>query len=177
MNGDGVRRLLAVAVLVVLVALVGLGAVRGWRSRTRRQAALPAPSAVPSGADTSTLRVEGTYVSTTLAGAELDRVTAHGLGPRAAATLAVGPAGVVVDRVGSVPFLVPARDVLGTGVSSGMTGKMAGRPEILLLRWRCGDAELDTGFRPASREHRSALPALADRIAAALAPTPRQEAS
>ena len=171
MSGEGVRRLLAVAVLVAVVALVGLGAWRGWLARTRRQGDIPAPAAPPAQLGAPELELAGTYVTTTRAGDWLDRVTAHGLGPRAAASLAVSADGVVLRRSGAPELFIPAGDVVGVGVSAGMAGKVPGRAELLVLRWRSGTAELDTGFRPGSRADRAAIGALAQRLGAELGTT------
>lgn len=176
MSGEALRRLLAVAVLVAVVALVGLGAWRGWRARARRQGDIPAPAAPPGDLGAPAVELAGTYVTTTRAGDWLDRVTAHGLGPRAAATLAVSGAGVVLRRDGAPELFVPAGDVLGVGVSSGMVGGVPGRPELLVLRWRSGSAELDTGFRPATRADRAGIGALVQRLGAELGTTGEEAA-
>lgn len=170
MSGESLRRLLAVLVLLALVLLLALAARHGWRARARRGADIPAPAPVPDGPGEPVLEVDGTYVTTTRAGDPLDRVTAHGLGPRAAATLSASPAGVVFERDGSPPFLVPSGDVVGVGTSAGMVGKAPGRQELLLLRWRAGAVELDTGFRPGRRADRAEITALADRLQSLLDP-------
>lgn len=171
MNGDSLRRALAVLVLALVVAAIGIGMVRGWRARERRQSGIAAPAEPPRSLGKPVATLTGTYVSTTVAGQFLDRVVAHGLGPRSTAVLAVHPSGLVLSRNGADPLFVPAADVVGIGDSAGMTGKVVGRPEILLVRWRTGDSVLDTGFRPGWRADRADLPALAAGIAAALDPT------
>ncbi len=170
MSSETVRRLLAVLVLALVLVAVGIGMVRGWRARGRRQSGIAAPAAPPAGLGEPVSTLTGTYVSTTTAGEFLDRVVAHGLGPRAAGELAVHPAGLVLSRDGADPLFIAAADVVGIGDSAGMAGKVLARPEILLVRWRLGDTVLDTGFRPAARADRSDVPGLAARTAAALHP-------
>jgi len=167
-SGEALRRLLAVLVLALVLVAVGTGMVRGWRARGRRQSGIAAPRVPPADLGGPAFTLTGTYVSTTTAGQFLDRVVAHGLGPRAAAELAVHPSGLVLSRDGADPLFVPAADVVGLGDSAGMAGKVLARPEILLIRWRAGDTVLDTGFRPGSRADRADVPALAARTAAAL---------
>lgn len=177
MSGESLRRLLAVLVLALGVAAAGLGMIRGWRARGHRQSGLPAPVAAPATLGEPVSTLAGTYVSTTLAGQFLDRVVAHGLGPRATAVLAVHPAGLVLSRDGSEPMFIRAAEVVGIGDSAGMVGKVVGRPELLLVRWHAGDTLLDTGFRPRARADRDQIPALAARITETLGVPPdrRQE--
>lgn len=174
MSPESVRRLLAVVLLGLVLAAVGVAMVRGWRARIARQSGIRAPQAPPAELGEPTLVVAGTYVSTTLAGNWLDRVAAHGLGPRATAVLAVHPAGLLLDRDGQDPLWIPAGDVTGVGESSGMAGKVPGRPELLVVRWWCGGTELETGLRPAARADRTAVTALAARTARAVG-LPTQE--
>ena len=168
MSGELWRRLLAVALLALVLLGVALAAARGWRARIARQAGIPAPGSPPAGLGEPTATVAGTYISTTLAGNWLDRVAAHGLGVRAAAVLEVHPTGLVLSRDGADPVWIPAADVAGVGESAGMAGKTPARAELLVVRWRCGDVELDTGLRPAARADRAGITALAARTAAAL---------
>lgn len=171
-SADSLRRALAVVVLALLLLGVAAAASRGWRSRAARQALIPAPQAPPLDLGAAALTVTGSYVGTTLAGQFLERVVAHGLGGPARASLAVYHRGLVLSRDGRDPVFVPAADVVGAGVSAGMSGKVVGRPELLLVRWRCGDYELDTGVRPADRAQRAGLAELADQLATVLGSGP-----
>lgn len=174
MSGESQRRLLAVALLALVLLGVGLAMTRGWRARITRQSSIPAPQSPPAGLGEPTLTVDGTYVCTTLAGNWLDRVAAHGLGLRAAAVLAVHPTGLLLSRDGADPVWISAADVTGVGESAGMAGKVPARPELLVVRWRCGDTELDTGLRPAARADRAGISALAARTAQAVGLAPHQ---
>ncbi len=173
-SADTLRRTLAVVLLALGLAVVAVAMARGWRARIVRQSGIPAPQAPPADLGQPTSTVRGTYVSTTLAGSFLERVAAHGLGPRANAVLAVHPTGLLLSRDGADPVWIPAADVVGVGESAGMAGKVPARPELLVVRWRCGDVELDTGLRPATRADRAGISALAARTAQAVGLAPHQ---
>jgi hypothetical protein len=139
--------LLFLLVVPVLFALMYLG----WRGRARRQGHVPAPATTPpaSGLGESPVDpVEGTYVSTVTAGDWLDRVVVHGLGVRSPATLHAGRAGLWFERTGAPDLFVPAADLLAVRTETGIAGKYTVGGEVLVVRWRDGDVELDTGFRP-----------------------------
>lgn len=136
--------------LLVVPLLFGLMYL-GWRRRGRGQTDVPAPAAAPPAAGVGEPLVDpepGTYVSTVRAGDWLDRVVVHGLGVRSAATLHAGRDGVWLERQGARSVWVPAADLLAVRTETGIAGKYTVGEGLLVLRWRCGDAELDTGFRP-----------------------------
>lgn len=115
---------------------------RGWRNRKARQSDLPAPPAPPVGfsADES---VEGVYVATTSAGDWLDRIAVHGLGVRTESTAETGPAGVAFRPP---VFFVPAGQLVAVRTDRGIAGKVASG--LVIVTWRHGDREFDTGFKP-----------------------------
>ena len=146
---------LSVTLMVALAAAGLTGMLVGWRHRLRRSAAqVAAPPAVPEpdvlGA-ARTDEIEATYVSTTRAGDWLDRVTAHGLGVRSAATVRVHDAGVVLRRRGAPDVFVPRAALRGTGTSGGMAGKVVGGEGLAVLTWVPSPDDdprgLDTGLR------------------------------
>ncbi|OJX94358.1 MAG: hypothetical protein BGO96_15790 [Micrococcales bacterium 73-15] len=141
------------AAVCVLIALVALGAMWwGWRRRARRTGAglaeltepwEPFPADAPGG-----LVVEGIYVSTTTAGDWLDRIAAAGLGVRSAVTAYVDERGLLLARRGAPDVAVPARDLVVARRERGIAGKVADAGGLVVVRWRLGDRELDTGVRP-----------------------------
>ena len=142
-----IRALLTLGCLLVL-ALAVWGMWIGWKHRGRRQSALgelPQPPADPGSPllDDAT----GLYVGTAFAESWQDRVVVGGLGLRATATASVTPAGVRYDREGADPVFVPAGTVVGARLAPGLAGKVVGAGGLLVVRWRQGDAVLDTGFR------------------------------
>ena len=139
--------LLFLLVVPVLFGLMYLG----WRRRGKGQGDVPAPDTAPpqGGVGTPLVEpVEGTYVSTVRAGDWLDRVVVHGLGVRSAATLHAGAAGVWLERRGARSVFVPAADLRAVRTETGIAGKYTVGEGLLVIRWRRGDVELDTGFRP-----------------------------
>ncbi len=142
------RTLLTIGlVLFVLLAVYGLLA--GWRHRAQRQFEVPALPAPPvDRGEPLAEPLTGVYVSTTTAGSWQDRVVAHGLGRRAAATVLLTAVGVVVDRVGEREIFIPVADLEAVDTAPGIAGKVMGTPDgILLLTWNLGGTRLDTGLR------------------------------
>ena len=135
--------ILTLAVLVGILLLMR----RGWRGRGRRQAALPAPDAVPAVPGPLLAATEGVYVSTTSAGDWLDRIVVHRLGERSAARLSVHRDGVGIERARGSFWI--GRDAL-TGVrrEPGMAGKFVGGRGLVVLSWTLGPFAVDTGFHP-----------------------------
>ncbi len=141
-------RALLVLTCVVFVLLLLAGMWLGWRNRARRQAGLPDLPAVPAELGAQRLPpATGLYVGTTFATSWQDRVVHAGLGRRAEATLALYDSGAVIDRSGATPVFVPADDLLDARLAPALAGKVMGAGGLLVLRWRLGDNELDTGFR------------------------------
>lgn len=145
---------LSVTVLVVLGVALLLGMAKGWRRLSRGASPVPPPPPVPDedalGAP-RTAALDATYVSTTRAGDWLDRVGAHGLGVRSAATVRVHDAGVVLRRRGAPDVFVPRAALRAVGTSGGMAGKVVGGEGLVVLTWVPDpDADprgLDTGLR------------------------------
>ncbi|WP_199424044.1 PH-like domain-containing protein [Actinotalea solisilvae] len=168
------REALGIAVLVVLLVVVLLAMRAGWRSRAARSATLvPALPPVPAPDALGAVRlgpVEATYVSTTVAGDWLDRVVAHDLGARSAASVTVHDAGVLLTRAGARDLFVPAAALRDAHLAPGIAGKVAGGEGVVVLRWEVvgargarlgGDAPgatvLDSGLRPRRSADRQAL--------------------
>jgi hypothetical protein len=141
-------RLLLVLVCAAAVLLVLAGMRRGWRNRMLRQSGLPALPTPPADPGPQRLaEASGVYVGTTFAASWQDRVVHQGLGIRAEATLALHDAGVVIDRTGADPVFIPTEALAGARLAPALAGKAMGAGGLLVLRWRLGEHELDTGFR------------------------------
>ena len=135
------RLLLTGATLVVILLALALLR-RGWRSRRRRQGfALP-----PDAASAKPLRsgITGKYIGTVRAGDWLDRIVAGG----AMARVEVSPtaAGLLLDREGEAPLLVPGADLREVGSTPGMLQKFYGKHGILTITWQWGDTEVVSGI-------------------------------
>jgi hypothetical protein len=140
-------RTVLVLACIALVALV-LWAMRlGWRNRATRQAHLPALPAVPGNPGAALLRASGVYVGTSFASSWQDRVVHDGLGKRATADATLHVSGLVLHRQGAAAIFIPSRDWVAARLAPALAGKVMGDGGLLVLRWRLGNAELDTGFR------------------------------
>jgi hypothetical protein len=142
-----IRALLAVGCLVVLLmAIWGLRV--GWRHRYERQSYLPEPPTAPADLGAPVLEPSsGDYIGTTFAASWQDRVVIGGLGSRASASMTPYAAGVLVAREGADPVFVPTSSIVEARLTPGLAGKVVGAGGLLVIRWRLGDVEVDTGFR------------------------------
>ena len=147
--------LVTVAVTVLLLALMGLG----WRNRLRRQAGVAAPPEVPAGLGAPLAVADGQYICTTTAGDWLDRIATPQLGLRTGAVLEIVEQGAVLRRSGAPDLFIPAADLTGVRLESGMAGKFVEKDGLLVIGWTLGGQGVDTGFRPRHHADRSALAA------------------
>ena len=150
-------KLLTGIITVAIIAVVLLMIWTGWRNRLKRQADVEQLPAVPEAPGTALEVAEGQYVASTTAGDWLDRIAVHGLGIRTNATLEVYPHGVLFDRAGAPALYIPAATLTGVRLDSGMAGKFVEKDGLLVLAWRHGSHELDTGFRTRRAEDRNVL--------------------
>ena len=165
---------IAVAVLVVLVLLCWVAMYGGWRRRSAAQARTlglpPLPPAPPEPGLPLTGDADGVYVSSTIAGAWLERVTASGLGARSAATMAVNAAGVTWRRQGAPDVFAAAGSLVGARRAAGLAGTVVPPDGLVVVTWRLGDVELDTGFRPRTSGDGDRLVAAVERLVPAIHP-------
>ncbi|SKA84971.1 hypothetical protein SAMN06295879_0681 [Agreia bicolorata] len=123
---------------IILLGVVGLLIlmVLGWRARGRRQSAL-STAAVPPDELLGELRiaVTGLYVSTTTAGAPLDRVTLRGLGFRGRATVSVFDAGILISVTGEPQIFVATERVRSVGTSTWTIDRAVEEGGLVRLDW------------------------------------------
>jgi hypothetical protein len=147
---DWGARLAWTAGVLLVVAGLYLLMWRGWRRRGRRQQDVPSlPPVPPDPGPVLVGPVDGVYVTTTRHGDWLDRVVAHGLGPRSRGTLTVAEAGALLVRRGAPDVFVPAGALTGARLERGLAGKVVEEGGLVVLTWEHGDVRLDTGFRAA----------------------------
>jgi hypothetical protein len=141
-------RVLLIVGLLLLLALALVGMRLGWRHRAERQAGLPELPIPPQdvGADQAP-PLTGLYVGTTFATQWQNRIVARRLGERAEAVTRIGPAGILIDRQGSTAIFLPIVALTGARLEPALAGKVVGQGGLLVLRWRHGDVDLDTGLR------------------------------
>lgn len=142
------ERFLLVLVVLAFFALAVWGMRLGWRRRARSQSVLVPPfPQVPGEPGEPQLEAPGLYVSTTTAGNWQDRIVTRGMGLRGRAVLRRYAGGVEVDRAGAPGFWIPVESIVGVRRGSAIAGKVMGTDSLLLITWRLGEVELDTGFR------------------------------
>lgn len=143
-----------IVILVVLVVVLVLAVAamrRGWRNRVARQSAdLPAFREPPESAwqaEPLLAPAKGVYVGSAFAGDWQDRVAAGGIGLRAAAEFRLTGEGLLIERAGAAPLWIRAIDIVGARADRALAGKVMGGPGLLVVRWRHGEREIDTGLR------------------------------
>lgn len=125
----------AVVAAVLVSALAGM--VLGWRRRGGAQRRL-VPPAAPADAGPVRAEADGLYLSTTFAGRPLERVVAGGLGYRARAHLAVVDAGVLLERDGAGPLLLPVEKA---GTATWTIDRAVEPGGLLVLGWSLPSAD------------------------------------
>lgn len=133
--------------LVALTVVILLGMRRGWLGRKSRTSTAigELPSAPVSLGTARTAPFEGTYIGTTVAGEWLERVTGEGLGSRAAGTVQLFDAGILVVRQGAPDVYIPIELLDAVRRDRGIAGKVADPHRLVVLSWRLAVA-VDTGI-------------------------------
>lgn len=149
-SGTLVGSLIFTVVSVMVVALLILLMMRGWRHRALRQAALigTLPALPDSVGSAIVAPTRGMYVGSTLTPSWRDLVAVGDLGYRSKAVLTRYPEGIMVQRSGASPIWIPQQSITGIRAQRGIAGKVTTRNGILAIRWRLpSGTEIDTGFR------------------------------
>lgn len=146
-----------VGVVVVLVILVP--ALIGWRRRRARDEARADLPGLPADIESrdSVAHVDGMYVATTVHGNTMDRIVGHGLGVRTMARVLVYEDGLLYDRHGAEPLWVAASRITDHGTGSGQVGKFVEPGGLVMVTWSYEGRSVDTGFRPREAGGRSVL--------------------
>ncbi len=151
------RVLLTLATLVV-VGLLYLLMLKGWRGRQRRQGDLPPPPQTPDRlGDVVVGAVQGLFVGTTHEGRWLDRVAVHHLSDRSAGWITVTDQGVHVEREGVPDLWLPWEVLRAVQTGDALAGKYVGRDGILVLTWQLGPERVVSGFRADDHTHHTRL--------------------
>lgn len=141
-------RFLLVGLCVLLFAVAVWGMRVGWRHRSGRQGDLPELPRPPADLGGPLAEVmSGVYVGTAFATSWQDRVVARGLGPRSNASASLTESGVLIDREGADAIFLPVVSIVDARLAPGLAGKVVGAGGLLVIRWRLGDTELDSGMR------------------------------
>ncbi|MGB8651568.1 MAG: transporter [Mycobacteriales bacterium] len=149
---------------LLLAGVVYLLMLKGWRSRQRRQADVPAPP-LPTGRGRVVVAgVSGLFVGTTDAADWLDRMAVHRLSDRASGDLTVADDGVHIVRDELPELFVPLGSIEDVTIETALAGKVVSSG-MLVLTWRLGARTLASAFRA---DDPAAHPRLRDAITALL---------
>lgn len=155
--------LFTVTLTGIILVLMMLGIILGRRNRTKRQHFIETPADVPANLleQQPHTVVEGTYVSTVLGQALLERVTAHRLGNPSEAQIEIHNQGVVILRAGEPNIFIPETSITAVNTVSGIAGKFVEKDGIVAITWKLGTTEVTTGLRTESvTEHQKLHTAL-----------------
>lgn len=133
-------------VFASIAVLAGLLMRGGWNRKARAQRDLPEPAAIPKGFTGEGFAVR--YVASNFFGDWLARVVRYDLGVPGWAVLEARAEGVAVHRQSARSFFIPIADLLGSHSDRAVAGRAYERDGIVLLHWRLGDFEIETGVRP-----------------------------
>ena len=145
---DAVARALLTALTLAVFALGAYGMWRGWRRKAHDQRdLLPLPSPPAGPLELLLPAASGLYVGTTVSGDWQARVVAGHLSDRAAGSLRLIAAGLLIDRVGAPAVFVPAGALRDARLDSALAGKVMGEGRLLVVTWEHRGELLDTAFR------------------------------
>jgi hypothetical protein len=137
--------LVLLCVAFFFVALWGMRT--GWRHRAARQTDLAPLPLAPAASERVAADLVGVYVGSTYATSWQDRIAAHGLGIRSNCTASLSETGVLIEREGAETIFIPRAAIIEARLAPGLAGKVVGAGGLLVVRWRLGAAELDSGLR------------------------------
>lgn len=139
--------------LILFVALLYWLMRQGWKWRGTLQGDLPElpqrpeEPGEPSEPREPLLQAAGRYHGSTSEGQWLDRIVAQGLGTRSRVELTLTSEGLDVVRPGAQDFFVPAGQLRGARLDTGIAGKVLTEGGLLVVTWEHGARRLDSGFR------------------------------
>lgn len=138
-----VSTLIVIAFVVLLLGLM----VAGWFARKRRQAHIGAPQQPPADLPGGHPSFTGKYVSTTLAGDQLNRVAVHSLGFRGNCSIEIHPTGVAVFRTGERDLWMPLSDIRGITRASMTIDRVVESNGLQVIEWILDGTAVDSYFR------------------------------
>ena len=141
-------RFLLVLAVIAFFVLCAAAMRWGWRNRQRRQAYLPGFPEVPADLTFRELpELTGVYVSTVTAGDWQDRIAVGDIGHRSGVTVRLADTGLLLDRTGASPLWIPVGSIVDIRRDRGLAGKVMGIEGLLVVRWKLGEHQLDSGVR------------------------------
>ncbi|EPR76023.1 Integral membrane protein [Leifsonia rubra CMS 76R] len=138
-----VSLLIAIGIMVLLLGLM----VAGWYARKRRQSHIGLPLQPPADLASGHPSLSGKYVSTTLAGDQLNRVAVHTLGFRGNCAIEVHDGGVAVFRNGERDLWIPRDDVRGIVRATWTIDRVVEQNGLQVIEWTLDGTPVDSYFR------------------------------
>lgn len=155
---DWPLRLLLLTIMLVMIGLVLFQLRRRWvRLEQESEGIYPAPPTTAPAEFIPDVEVVGLFLGSSPVGQWMKKIMAHGLGVRSRATLLWAPRGVAFQRQGELNFFIGAEDILAAGFGRGVAGTVRAKDSVLVIRWKLGEAILDSGFRADTSEGHQAL--------------------
>jgi hypothetical protein len=138
-----VSSLIVIGILVLLLALM----VTGWYARKRRQSHIGVPLQPPADLPSTHPNFSGKYVSTTLAGDQLNRVAVHSLGFRGNCTIEVHLGGIAIFRSGERDLWIPRDRVRGIVRARWTIDRVVEKNGLQVIEWTLDGTAVDSYFR------------------------------
>ena len=163
---DWPMRLLLIGILLAMLAFVLYLLRRRWNRLTKESEARYSPitELAPEGflPDES---VSGLFLGTSPMGNWLQRVMSQGLGVRSRAVVQWAPEGIFISRSGETDIFIGRDHIVEAAFGRGVAGTVRSKDSVLVIRWKLGEAILDSGFRADTTEGHHKLEELSEQIA------------
>lgn len=142
------------AALILLVLLIAVNIYRSViRRRKQQENTLPEPSTQQS----FDSLFNCFYVATVFANNPLERVWAHGLGPRGKAIIGRSGTDLVISRLGELSFAIPLDSVEQVGRGGTTIDRGVEKDGLVQIQWRLGATSLLTSLRITSNQEANYL--------------------
>lgn len=139
----------ALILLVLMIALNIYGSVS--RKRKQQEAILPEPFTQQSFESL----FDCFYVATVFANNPLERVWAHGLGPRGKAIIGRFESELVIGRVGERSFVIPVQSIEHLGRGGATIDRGVEKSGLVQIGWKLGKTSLLTSLRITSNQEKN----------------------
>ena len=140
------------AMLILLVLIIALNIY--WsvsRKRKQQEASLPEPSTQQSFEPL----FDCFYVATVFANSPLERVWAHGLGPRGKALIGQIDTELVISRHGERSFVIPFDSIEHLGRGGATIDRGVEKSGLVQIGWKLGNTRLLTSLRITSNQEKN----------------------
>lgn len=140
------RALLTLACIGIIVGLVWLMR-RGWLRKQSVQSEIEIPQSDKPENFTAIATISGRYLASTAAGAWLTRIAVHDLGIPSRCEVHIAAEGMFIERPSATSIFIPRDHILGIRSDRAIAGRAFEKDGIVIVTWRLGDIEVDSGLR------------------------------